>query len=185
MALDESYGSKLFFMMRAASIRRMKRARLVLTGICAISTFAAAQTSPDPYASLFAVEKAVLKPGIERYVHDQLKQNWADLWEIQDQTSDLKNELLLGNRTAPDMTKEQFVAAMKEMIGSGGYPIMREFELRTVKADKGNFVVIGCAKATRESWHQTGFVVFGARIVEGKPKFDIWSVTSNSCSDKN
>jgi hypothetical protein len=166
LALDESYGSKLFFMMRAASIRRMKRARLVLTGICAISTFAAAQTSPDPYASLFAVEKAVLKPGIERYVHDQLKQNWADLWEIQDQTSDLKNELLLGNRTAPDMTKEQFVAAMKEMISTGGYPIMREFELRAVKADKGNFVVIGCAKATRESWHQTGFVVFGARIAE-------------------
>jgi hypothetical protein len=172
-------------MMRAASIRGMKRATLVLTVICAISTFAAAQTSPDPYASLSAEEKAVLKPGIERYVHDQLKQNWADLWEIQDQTSDLKNELLLGNRTAPDMTKEQFVAAMKEMIGTGGYPIMREFELRTVKADKGNFVVIGCAKATRESWHQTGFVVFGAKIAEGKPKFDIWSVTSNSCSDKN
>jgi hypothetical protein len=174
-------------MMRAASILRMKRTRLflVFTAICAISTFAAAQTSPDPYASLSAEEKAVLKPGIERYVHDQLKQNWADLWEIQDQTSDLKNELLLGNRTAPDMTKEQFVAAMKEMISTGGYPIMREFELRTVKADKGNFVVIGCAKATRESWHQTGFVVFGARIAEGKPKFDIWSVTSNSCSDKN
>jgi hypothetical protein len=175
----------LFFMMWAASIRRMKRARLVLTVICAISTFAAAQTSPDPYASLSAEEKAVLKPGIERYVHDQLKQNWADLWEIQDQTSELKNELLLGNRTAPDLTKEQFVAGMKEMIGTGGYPIMREFELRTVKADKGNFVVIGCAKAIRESWHQTGFVVFGARIAEGKPKFDIWSVTSNSCSDKN
>jgi hypothetical protein len=123
-------------MMRAASIRRMKRARLVLTVICSISTFATARTSPDPYASLSAEEKAVLKPGIERYVHDQLKQNWADLWEIQDQTSDLKNELLLGNRTAPDMTKEQFVAAMKEMIGTGGYPIMREFELRTVKQTK-------------------------------------------------
>jgi hypothetical protein len=52
----------------------MKRATLVLTVICAISTFAAAQTSPDPYASLSAEEKAVLKPGIERYVHDQLKQ---------------------------------------------------------------------------------------------------------------
>ena len=175
----------MFFMVRAASIRRMKCARLALIVICAISAaFAAAQTSPDPYASLSAKEKAVLKPGIERYVHDQFKQNWADLWEIQDQTSDLKNELLVGNRTAPDLTKEQFVTAMKEMIGSGGYPIMREFELRTVKVDNGNFIVIGCAKATRESWHQTGFVVFGARIAEGKPKFDIWSMTSNSCSDK-
>ena len=70
----------------------MKHARfvLVLTAICAISSFAAPQTSADPYASLSTEEKAVLKPGIERYVHDQLKQNWADLWEIQDQTSDFK-----------------------------------------------------------------------------------------------
>src|SRR3984885_4701859 len=139
----------------------------------------------DPYSTLAPEQKSLLKPVVERYVGDQIKQDWADLWEIQDQTSDLKNELLLGNRTAPDMTKEQFVTAMKEMIGTGGYPIMRGFELRTVKADKGNFVVIGCAKATRESWHQTGFVVFGARIAEGKPKFDRWSVTSNSCADKN
>src|SRR5260370_10879719 len=113
-------------MMRADSILRMKRKQLflVFTEICAISTSATAKISPDPYALLSAEEKAVLKPGIERYVHDQLKQNWADLWEIQDQTSDLKNELLLGNRTASDMTKEQFVAAMKEMISTGGYPIM-------------------------------------------------------------
>jgi hypothetical protein len=174
-------------MICTASIHTMKYSRLVLLliAICVTNTFAAQQTPPDPYASLSPEEKAILKPGIERYVHDQLKQNWADLWEIQDQTSDLKNELLLGNRTAPDMTKEQFVAAMKQMISTGGYPIMREFELRSVKAHEGNFVVIGCAKATRESWHQTGFVVFGARVAEGKPKFDIWSVTSNSCSDKN
>jgi hypothetical protein len=163
----------------------MKRVTLVLTVICSISTFGTAQTSPDPYASLSGEEKAVLRPGIERYVHDQLKQNWADLWEIQDQTSDVKNELLLGNRTAPDITKDQFVSAMKELMAAGSYPRMREFELRIVRADKGNFIVIGCASATRESWHQTGFVIFGARIVDGKPRFDIWSMTSNSCSDRN
>ena len=165
----------------------MKRATLVLLifAICVLDAFAAPQTPPDPYASLSPEERAILKPGIERYVHDQLKQNWADLWEIQDQTSDVKNELLMGNRTAPDMTKEQFVSAMKEMIGTGGYPRMREFELRVARADKGNFIVIGCARATRESWHQTGFVIFGARIVDGKAKFDIWSMTSDTCSDKS
>jgi hypothetical protein len=164
----------------------MKRARFALIFVASfsLSAFASAQTISDPYASLSPVEKAILKPGVERYVHDQLKQNWADLWEIQDQTSDVKNELLSGNRTAPDMTKDQFVSAMKEMIGTGGYPRMREFELRVAKTDKGNFIVIGCARATRESWHQTGFVIFGARIVDGKPKFDIWSMTSDSCSDK-
>jgi hypothetical protein len=165
----------------------MKRVRLVviLAASFAINVFASTQIISDPYASLSPAEKAILKPGIERYVHDQLKQNWADLWEIQDQTSDVKNALLLGNRTAPDMTKEQFVSAMKEMIGTGGYLQMREFELRTARADKGNFIVIGCAKTTRESWHQTGFVIFGARIVDGKAKFDIWSMTSDSCADKN
>jgi hypothetical protein len=83
------------------------------------------------------------------------------------------------------MTQEQFVSAMKEMIGTGGYPRMREFKLRVARADKGNFIIIGCAAATREAWHQTGFVIFGARIVDGKAKFDIWSMTSNSCSDKS
>lgn len=109
----------------------------------------------------------------------------ADLWEIQDQTSDMKNELLLGNRTAPDLSKDQFVAAMREVITTGGYPRMRDFELRVVRADKGNFIVSGCAKATRESWHGTGFVIFGVRIIDGKARFDIWSMTSDSCTDKN
>jgi hypothetical protein len=74
---------------------KITKAVLTLVAICAISKFAIPQISPDPYASLSAQEKAILKPGVERYVHDQLKQNWSDLWEIQDQTSNLKNELLL------------------------------------------------------------------------------------------
>jgi hypothetical protein len=113
-----------------------------------------------------------------------LKQNWADLWEIQDQTSDMKNELILGNRTAPDMSKDQFVAVMREVIATGGYPRMKDFKLRVAKEDKGNFIVIGCATWMRESSRGTGFAIFGARIVDGKAKFDIWSMTSNSCTDK-
>jgi hypothetical protein len=65
-----------------------------------------------------------------------IKQDWGDLWEIQDQTPDLKNELLLGKRDAPNLTKQQFVAAMRETIGSG-YPRLRSFDLREVKPDKG------------------------------------------------
>jgi hypothetical protein len=167
-----------------SNVRLSIMARLICRCfLVVVSCVSVAQT--DPYVSLTANDKAILKPSIEMYIHDQLKQNWSDLWEIQDQTSDLKSELLLGNRTALDMTKEQFVGAMKEMISNGSYPVIREFELSSVRADNGNFVVIGCAKATRESWHQTGFVVFGAKIVDGKPKFDIWRMTSNSCSDKN
>jgi len=96
----------------------------------------------------------------------------------------MKNELMLGNRTAPNMSKDQFVAAMKEVIATGGYPRMKDFQLRVAKADKGNFIVIGCAKWARESWRGTGFAIFGAKIVDGNAKFDIWSMTSDSCTDK-
>jgi hypothetical protein len=97
-----------------------------------------------------------------------LKKNWADLWEIQDQTCDLKNSLLLGNGDAPDMTKDQFVRAMKYTIESGGRPRMRSFELRVARADKRNLIVIGCADATRESWHGTSFVIFDEGLWMGK-----------------
>ena len=134
-----------------------------------------------PYSTLAPEQRALLQPVVERYVQDQLKQNWSDLWEIQDQTSDLKNELLLGKRNAPDLSKAQFVSAMRETIGTG-YPRLRSFELREVRTDKGNFIMIGCGKATREAWKQTGLVIAGIRIVDGKPKVDLWSMTSDSCS---
>jgi hypothetical protein len=135
----------------------------------------------DPYSTLTADQKVLMEPVVERYIRDQIKQDWADLWEIQDQTSDLKNELLLGRRDAPDLNKEQFVSTMRDTIGIG-YPRLRSFELREVKPDTGNFILIGCGEATRESWKQTGFVIAGIRIVDGKPKVDLWSMTSDSCS---
>ena len=135
----------------------------------------------DQYSTLAPEQKSLLKPVVERYVRDQIKQDWADLWEIQDQTSDLKNELLLGHRDAPDLSKDQFISAMRDTIGTG-YPRLRSFELREVKVDKDNFIMIGCGYATREEWKQKGLVIAGIRIVEGKPKVDLWSMTSDSCS---
>jgi hypothetical protein len=137
--------------------------------------------SIDPYSSITSEQKAIFQPGIQRYVKDQISQNWNDLWEIQDQTSDLKNEILEGNRAAPDLTRKDFIVAMKETVGTG-LPRLRQFTLEVVRPDKDAFIVIGCGKATRESWHQTGTVIFAARIEDGKPKFDIWGMTSDSCS---
>jgi hypothetical protein len=54
----------------------------------------------EPFGSLSLAEKALLKPKIERWVRDQIKHDWTDLWEIQDQTPELKNELLLGRKCA-------------------------------------------------------------------------------------
>jgi hypothetical protein len=54
----------------------------------------------DPYSSLSQGKKDLLKPQVERWIHDQLKHDWSDLWEIQDQAPELKNELLLGQKGA-------------------------------------------------------------------------------------
>jgi len=151
---------------------------------CFILTASAApQGSADPYASLTPEQRAILKPGVERYFEDQLHEKWSDLWEIQDQTSRLKNELLLGNRSAPDMSREQFVRAMKETMGIG-YPQLRSFKLSVVNPDNENFIVFGCAKATRESWRQTSLVMVHVKIIDGKPKFDLFEMTPDSCSNK-
>lgn len=135
----------------------------------------------DPYSAITPAQRTILQPVIERYVRDQIKQDWGDLWEIQDQTSDLKNELLLGKRDAPDLTKHQFITAMRQTIGSG-YPRLRSFNLREVKPDEGNFVMIGCGVATREEWKQQRFVIAGIRIVDGKALVDLFSMTSDSCT---
>jgi hypothetical protein len=155
----------------------------VLTAISFLISLTLFAQVADPYASITSAQRAILQPGIERYIKDQRHEKWEDLYEIQDQTSDLKNELLLGERNAPDMTKDQFVKAMRYTIGTGEFPRLNDFNLRVVRADKGNFIVIGCGKATRESWHGTGTVIFGARIVDGQAKFDIWGMTG-PCSDK-
>ena len=150
-------------------------------GVVLLAVIALSGATNDPYSATTPDQRAILKPVIERYVRDQIRQDWGDLWEIQDQTSDLKNELLSGRRDAPDLSKQQFVSAMRETIGSG-YPRLRSFELRDVKPDNGNFVMIGCGIATRESWKQKGVIIAGIKIVNRKPKVELFSMTSDSCS---
>jgi hypothetical protein len=161
---------------------RISGLREVLTAAPFFISLTLFAQASDPYASITPEQKAVLQPGIERYIKDQLHEKWDDLYQIQDQTSDLKNELLLGERDAPDMTRDQYVKAMKYTLATGGFPRLKGFSLSMVRADKGNFIVIGCGQATRESWHGTGTVIFGARIVDGQAKFDIWGMTG-PCSD--
>jgi hypothetical protein len=138
-------------------------------------------TEPSPYSAVTPEQRRVLQPGIERYISDQMKQNWKDLWEIQDQTIDVKRELLLGE-IGPDMDRKQFVKAMRYTIATGGRPQITKFELQEVRPDKGNFLVVGCGTAIRESFHIHGIVIFGARIVDGKTIFDIFSFVSDTCS---
>ncbi len=134
----------------------------------------------DPYGSLTLDEKTVLKPQIERWIQDQVKHNWTDLWEIQDQTSDLKSELLLGRRDAPDMDRNQYVQAMRETIGVG-YPEIKAFTLREVRREDGGYWILGCGRLHREAWKQTSMTHVHVRLVKGKVTFDLPGATPDPC----
>ncbi len=69
---------------------------------------------------------------------------------------------------------------MRETVGTG-YPRLRSFELREVRPAKENFVMLGCGLATREAWKQKGIVIAGIRIVSGRPRVDLFSMTSDLC----
>jgi hypothetical protein len=50
----------------------------------------------DPYSSLSPDEKNLLKPQIERWIRDQVKHDWSDLWEIQEKRAAPRRESRAG-----------------------------------------------------------------------------------------
>ncbi len=129
-----------------------------------------ATPTSDPYSALTSSQQVILKPAIERWIRYQVKHDWSDLWEIQDQTSEVKNLLLLGRRDAPDMDRKQYVEAMQETIGSGEIEI-KAFTLREIRLEKDGFWILGCGKLQREAWHQTSITDVHVRIIDGKARF--------------
>jgi hypothetical protein len=148
--------------------------------ILAVALAQAAAPVSDPYAALTPDEKTALKPQVERWVRDQTKRDWADMWEMQDQTSELKNELLLGRRDAPDMERGQYIRAMQATIGVG-YPQIKAFALREIRREGGGFWILGCGRLQREAWKQTSITDVHVRIVEGRPRFGLPASTSDPC----
>jgi hypothetical protein len=159
----------------------MKNVPRVLLAITLTSVFIFAATpANDPYSSLSQAERETLKPQVERWVKDQIKHNWSDLWEIQDETSELKNEILLGDRDHPDLSRSDFVEAMRETMGIG-YPEIRAFTLIEVKGESERFRVKGCGKLQRENWKQTSITTVEARIVNNKVLFGMPHGTPEAC----
>jgi hypothetical protein len=126
--------------------------------------------APDPFGSLTPTDKALLKPQIERWIHDQVKHDWSDLWEIQDQAPELKNELLMGRKDAPDMDRKQYVEAMRNTIGSG-YPEITAFTLNEVDKETDGFQVVGCARLKREEWRATTIQYIHVKVEKGRVLF--------------
>jgi hypothetical protein len=151
--------------------------------VLGLFTAATASSAVDPYTTLPSEEKALLKPQIERWIRDQLKHDWSDMWEIQDQTSRLKNELLLGRRNAPDMNRSEYIQAMRETIGIG-YPEIKAFTLTEVGKEADGFQVVGCAKEQREEWHSTRIEYIHVRIEHGRTLFDLPDSSNEPCELK-
>jgi hypothetical protein len=138
--------------------------------VVALSIVLAASGASNPYDKLSPEERTLLKPQIERWVRDQVNENWADLWEIQDQTAELKNEVLLGRRDAPDMSRDEFAAAMRETIGIGD-PKIKAFTVTEVDKERDGFQLVGCASLQREAWKKTSIQYIHVRVVNGKVLF--------------
>ena len=109
-----------------------------------------------------------------------MKHNWADMWEIQDQTPELKNELLLGRKDAPHMDRNQYIQAMRETVAVG-YPEIKAFNLREVRSGGEGFEILGCGKPQREGWKQTSITDVHVRIVKGNAIFGLPSPTPEPC----
>jgi hypothetical protein len=144
-----------------------------LVMLLALLVAAGVGAATDPFGSLAPAEKVLLKPQIERWIHDQVKHDWPDLWEIQSQTPELKNSLLLGRRDAPDMDRKQYVDAMRGTIGIG-YPEIKAFTLTEVDKEADGFQVVGCARLQRGEWTATTIQYIHVKLVNGKALFG-WS----------
>ena len=50
-------------------------------GAVVLVVMALTGAASDPYRAVTTDQRAMLQPVIERYVRDQIRQNWGDLWE--------------------------------------------------------------------------------------------------------
>jgi len=118
-------------------------------------------------------QKTLLKPQIERWIHDQVKHDWADMWRYRIRLR-VKKRTTLGQKDAPDLDRIEYVQAMQETIGVG-YPTIEAFTLRAVEVkDDGKVLRIsGCARERREEWKKTGLIYVRAKVTDGKALFEL------------
>jgi hypothetical protein len=156
----------------------MRYAKVVLfaVAICVASRFATPQTSQDPFASLRAEESELIKPVVERYIRDQAKQNWADLWDIYDQNSDIefKRNTRRSDNAAP-LDREQFAKAWQELTSNGSMPHLTKLQVTEVHSTSKGFIVRGCGEAKRENFHFKGLLSIEVQLDNGKPLLDPWT----------
>jgi hypothetical protein len=128
----------------------------------------------DFYQQVAPADRPMLKGGIERYSRDQMKRDWADLFEIKIAGYAIETDYddLTGN--APALSKERFEEIMDERVGNGSAPFMQSFDLVSITPVKGGYEVRACSKAQRENFHFKGIVKFTAYVSDGRVRFGSW-----------
>lgn len=138
----------------------------------------------DPFSGISSQDRSDLEPSIARYVRDQMKLDWRDLWEIDEQDMDTKRDFGLKD-DAPAVSKERYLEGKEDSIAGGGVPVMTSFELVSIVPQSDGFLISGCAASKRESFHFKGIVEFIGHVRNGKLTFGSWRykyLMPHSCS---
>jgi hypothetical protein len=139
----------------------------------------------DLYKQVASADRQPLKEGLDRYVRDQIKRNWSDLFEIKIPGYAIVADFDDLSDKAPVLSKQDFVDVMNEQISNGSRPFMQSFSLASITPVKGGYEVRGCSKAQRESFHFKGILAFTAYVSDGKVRFGGWRFVDSmphSCS---
>jgi hypothetical protein len=143
--------------------------------------------SPSPFVAVTPQTQVLLGPAITRFSKDEIKMDWKDLWEIDEQEVATKREFLLKDDAAP-VSRDQYILLMNQAIEGGGVPIMTSFQLVKVIPQLDGFLVSACVAAKRESFHFKGIVEVTAHLRDGKVTFGSWSYKysmPHSCKQKD
>jgi hypothetical protein len=128
----------------------------------------------DIYKQVVPADRPLLRDGVDRYVRDQIKRDWTDLFEIKFPGFAIVADYDDLSGKAPVLSKQDFADVMNEQIYDGSRPFMRSFHLVSITPVKGGYEVRGCSKAQRESFHFKGILTFTAYVSNGQVRFGGW-----------
>ena len=137
------------------------------------------------YDRVALADRQSLKEGLERYMRDQIKHNWADLFEIKILGYPIDTDYDDLSGKVPVLSKKEFVDEMDERVSNGSLPSMQSFDLVSITPVKGGYEVRGCSRAQRENFHFKGIVKLTAYISDGQVRFGSWTFVysmPHSCS---
>lgn len=143
--------------------------------------------APSPFATVDPHVRVLLEPAITRFSKDEIKMDWKDLWEIDEQDVARKRDFLLKDDAAP-VNRDQYLLLMNQALEGGGVPVMTSFQLIKVAPQSDGFLVSACVAAKRESFHFKGIVEILAHLRDGKVTFGSWSYKysmPHSCKQKD